>query len=495
MPAATNNRRNAKMSTPTLHSALLIDGHLVGGEGVAEAILNPASGEVLCSIAEASLEQLEAAVQAAHRAFPAWSRTTPAQRAATLLAIAEAIDAQAEQLAQLEALNCGKPLHLARQDVLPATADVFRFFAGAVRCQQGQLAGEYLEGHTSLVRRDPVGVVASIAPWNYPYLTAVNAIIPALMAGNAVLLKHASQTLLVGERFAQAFARAGLPDGLFHNLVLDHGQTGALIASGQVQQVNFTGSVEGGRMMESAAAGHFIGVGLELGGKDPAYVRGDADLAHAVENLVDGSFFNSGQSCCGIERIYVDHKLYPAFVEGFVELTRQYVLGNPLDQATTLGPLVRAQAAEFVRGQIAQATSRGAKALIDASSFAADAPGTPYLAPQVLVQVDHEMAVMREESFGPVVGIMPVASDAEAIALMNDSPYGLSAAIWTSDLDAAERLGEQLETGTVFMNRCDYLDPALAWTGVKHTGRGATLSRLGYEHLTRPKSFHLRHAL
>ena len=337
--------------------------------------------------------------------------------------------------------------------------------------------------------------VLVVAPWNYPYLTAVNAIIPALMAGNAVLLKHASQTLLVGERFAQAFARAGLPDGLFHNLVLDHGQTGALIASGQVQQVNFTGSVEGGRMMESAAAGHFIGVGLELGGKDPAYVRADADLAHAVENLVDGSFFNSGQSCCGIERIYVDHKLYPAFVEGFVELTRQYVLGNPLDQATTLGPLVRAQAAEFVRGQIAQATAKGARALIDASSFAADAPGTPYLAPQVLVQVDHEMAVMREESFGPVVGIMPVASDAEAIALMNDSPYGLSAAIWTSDLDAAERLGGQLETGTVFMNRCDYLDPALAWTGVKHTGRGATLSRLGYEHLTRPKSFHLRHAL
>jgi acyl-CoA reductase-like NAD-dependent aldehyde dehydrogenase len=247
--------------------------------------------------------------------------------------------------------------------------------------------------------------------------------------------------------------------------------------------------------MESAAAGHFIGVGLELGGKDPAYVRGDADLAHAVENLVDGSFFNSGQSCCGIERIYVDKALYPAFVDGFVELTRQYVLGSPLDEATTLGPLVRSSAAEFVRGQIAEAKSKGAKALIDPASFANDAPGTAYLAPQVLTGVNHGMAVMRDESFGPVVGIMPVASEAEAIALMNDSPYGLSAAIWTEDLDAAERIGQQLETGTVFMNRCDYLDPALAWTGVKHTGRGATLSRLGYEHLTRPKSFHLRHQL
>src|SRR5690606_6007076 len=182
----------------------------------------------------------------------------------------------------------------------------------------------------------------------------------------------------------------------------------------------------------------------------------------------DGAFFNSGQSCCGIERIYVDKALYPAFVDGFVELTRQYVLGSPLDEATTLGPLVRSGAAEFVRGQIAEARGKGARALIDPASFANDAPGTAYMAPQVLVDVNHGMAVMREESFGPVVGIMPVDGDAEAIALMNDSPYGLSAAIWTEDLDAAERIGGQLETGTVFMNRCDYLDPALAWTGVKH---------------------------
>ena len=259
--------------------------------------------------------------------------------------------------------------------------------------------------------------------------------------------------------------------------------------------MNFTGSVEAGKAMESAASGRFLGMGLELGGKDPAYVRADANLEHAVENLVDGSFFNSGQSCCAVERIYVDQKIYPAFVERFVALTRQYVLGNPLDEATTLGPMVTPGAADFVRGQIAEALAKGAKALIDPTAFPADVPGSAYLAPQVLVDVTHQMSVMRDESFGPVVGIMPVASDDEAIALMNDSEFGLSASIWTQDLAAAERLGNEIDTGTVFMNRCDYLDPALAWTGVKNSGRGVTLSRLGYEHLTRAKSFHLRHEI
>jgi len=352
---------------------------------------------------------------------------------------------------------------------------------------------EPVAGFRRYIKREPLGTVLVVAPWNYPYLTAVNTIIPALMAGNSVILKHASQTLLVGERFAEAMRLAQLPQGLFHNLLLDHRQTAAIIGSGRVQQVNFTGSVDAGKAMESAATGRFIGVGLELGGKDPAYVRADANLDHAVENLVDGSFFNSGQSCCAIERIYVDQAIYPAFVESFVALTRQYVLGNPLDQATTLGPLVSPGAADFVRGQIADAVKQGARALIDPKAFAADVPGSAYLAPQVLVDVSHQMSVMREESFGPVVGIMPVDGDDEAIALMNDSPFGLSASLWTQDLDAAERLGNAIATGTVFMNRCDYLDPALAWTGVKHSGRGVTLSPLGYEHLTRAKSFHLRH--
>jgi acyl-CoA reductase-like NAD-dependent aldehyde dehydrogenase len=348
------------------------------------------------------------------------------------------------------------------------------------------------DGFKRYVRRDPLGIVLTVAPWNYPYLTAVNSVIPALMAGNAVLLKHAAQTILVGDRFQAVMDRAGLPRGLFQTLVLSHEGTIKLIASGAVDQVCFTGSVGSGQAIEKAAAGTFSGVGLELGGKDPAYVRPDANLAHAIENLVDGSYFNSGQCCCGIERIYVHADVYDRFIEGFADLTRQYVLGDPLDQATTLGPMAQPRLAATVREHIAEAIGKGAKALIDSKAFAKDAPGSTYLAPQMLVNVDHSMKVMMEETFGPVVGLMKVKDDAEAIRLMNDSPYGLTASVWTRDRDTAERIGAEIETGTVFMNRCDYLDPGLAWTGVKDTGRGATLSKIGYEALTRPKSFHLR---
>ena len=350
-------------------------------------------------------------------------------------------------------------------------------------------------GFTRFVRREPVGVVAIIAPWNYPYLTAVNGIVPALMAGNTVILKHSHQTPLCAERFAAAFAAAGLPEGVFQALHLTHEASEAMIADRRVDYVNFTGSVSGGHAIQRAASGRFIATGLELGGKDPAYVRADARLDYAVENLVDGAFFNSGQSCCGIERIYVHHTVYDAFVEGAAELTRRYRLGDPRDADTNLGPMARAAAADFVRGQIAEATAAGASALIDAAGFTRDAAGSAYMAPQILIDVDHSMRVMTEESFGPVVGIMKVGSDEEAVRLMNDSAFGLTASIWTADEAAATALGQRLETGTVFMNRCDYLDPALAWTGVKDSGRGCTLSVLGYEALTRPKSFHLRTAI
>ena len=239
----------------------------------------------------------------------------------------------------------------------------------------------------------------------------------------------------------------------------------------------------------------FIGTGLELGGCDPVYVRNDANLAHAVENIVDGAYFNSGQSCCGLQRIYVHERLYGAFVDGFVELTRKYVLGNPLEEATTLGPVVRTAAADTIRAQIAASIDAGGKAAIREEDFPASRAGTPYLAPQVLLDVDHSTPVMREEIFGPVAGIMKVQSDEQAIELMNDSAYGLTAAIWTADADAALSIGDRIETGTWFMNRCDYLDPALAWVGVKDSGRGCTLAVVGYEHLTRPKSFHLRTTL
>jgi acyl-CoA reductase-like NAD-dependent aldehyde dehydrogenase len=341
------------------------------------------------------------------------------------------------------------------------------------------------------IEREAHGVVFVIAPWNYPYMTAINTVAPALMAGNTVVIKHASQTLLVGERLVRAFVEAGVPEDVFINVFLDHATTSALIAESSFNFVNFTGSVEGGRSIERAAAGTFTGLGLELGGKDPGYVMEDADLDAAVDTLMDGATFNSGQCCCGIERIYVNEALYDEFVEKSVAWVSNYKLGNPLDPDTTLGPMAHKRFAKVVREQIADAVSRGAKALVDPKLFPAD-DGGAYVAPQILVNVDHSMEFMREETFGPAVGIMKVKTDDEAIALMNDSKYGLTASLWTRDSGRASRIGRDLETGTVFMNRADYLDPALCWTGVKETGRGGSLSVIGFQNLTRPKSYHMK---
>jgi acyl-CoA reductase-like NAD-dependent aldehyde dehydrogenase len=457
-------------------------------------LISPVDGRIYAERQYADATQIEHTLAAAADAQAHWKRRPLSERAALCGAVVDAMLTMKDDIVPELAWQMGRPVRYCAGE-LRGFEERARHMIAIAPEALAAIEPTPVAGFRRLIQREPLGTVLVIAPWNYPYLTAVNTIIPALMAGNSVILKHASQTLLVGERFAQAAARAHLPAGLFNNLLLNHDQTAAIIGSARVQQVNFTGSVGAGHAMENAATGRFLGLGLELGGKDPAYVRADAHLDHAVENLVDGSFFNSGQSCCAVERIYVNEKIYPVFVERFAALTRQYVLGNPLDEATTLGPLVTPGAAVFVRGQIAEALALGAKALIDPTTFPADAPGSAYLAPQVLVDVTHQMSVMRDESFGPVVGIMPVASDDEAIALMNDSEFGLSASIWTQDLAAAERIGNEIDTGTVFMNRCDYLDPALAWTGVKNSGRGVTLSRLGYEHLTRAKSFHLRHEI
>jgi acyl-CoA reductase-like NAD-dependent aldehyde dehydrogenase len=351
---------------------------------------------------------------------------------------------------------------------------------------------EAKDGFTRYIKREPLGVVFVVAPWNFPYLTSVNAIMPALLAGNAVVLKHSAQTPLCAERLQQAFDEAGLPAGVFQHLHLSHSDTERVIQSPQINFVAFTGSVAGGEMVERAAVGRFIGVGLELGGKDPAYVRADANLQHAIETVTDGAIFNTGQSCCGIERVYVDQAIMPEFVDGVVELVRAYKLGRPDEAETNLGPLSKSSAAEFVRAQIDEAVAAGATAHIDQASFAANEAGTPYLAPQVLTGVDHSMRVMTEETFGPLVAIMSVSGDDEAVRLMNDSEFGLTAAIFTQDESAAIDIGNQIDTGTWFMNRCDYLDPALAWTGVKNSGRGCTLSSVGFEHMTRPKSYHLK---
>ena len=456
--------------------------------------ISPIDGQEVARRPLASPAHIAFTLRAAHVAQRAWAHVSIAERCTLVLKFMDAMLAMNQEIVPELALQMGRPVRFGGE---------FRGFEERVRYMtmiaedalKPVLPADPKPGFKRMIKRTPLGVVLVVAPWNYPYLTAVNTIAPALIAGNSVILKHASQTLLVGERFEQAMKAAGIPEGLFANVVLSHEQTSRLLASGGVNHVNFTGSVAGGKAIERAAAGTFTTMGLELGGKDPAYVRADVKLDHAIENLVDGAFYNSGQCCCGIERIYVHEAVYDKFLDGFVNLTRQYVLGNPMDEATTLGPMAHTRFADVVRRQTAEALAKGAKAHIDVKAFAANREGTPYLAPQVLTHVDHSMSVMKDESFGPVVGIMKVTSDEEAVRLMNDSPYGLTAGIWTSDLEAAERIGDHVETGTVFMNRCDYLDPALAWTGVKDTGRGASLSVIGFEMLTRPKSYHLRHAV
>jgi acyl-CoA reductase-like NAD-dependent aldehyde dehydrogenase len=456
--------------------------------------ITPVDGSVYVERPLADDAGVAAALAGAQAAQASWRRTPVAERQEMLTKAVDAFVAKKAEIAAEIAWQMGRPISQCPFEVA-GFEERARHMIAIAPSALADIAVEPKEGFTRFIRRDPLGVTFVVAPWNYPYLTAVNAVIPALMAGNAVLLKHSHQTPLCAERFAEAFQAAGLPEGLFQHLHLSHDATAKLIASPGVDFVSFTGSVSGGHAVQQAAATRFIGAGLELGGKDPAYVRADANLDHAIENVIDGAFFNSGQSCCGIERIYVHADVYDAFVEGAVELTRNYKLGNPIEPDTNLGPMVRASAAKFVRGQIADALAAGAKALIDPKAFPADEDGTPYMAPQVLIDVDHSMRVMTEESFGPVVGIMKVNSDAEAVALMNDSDFGLTASIWTTDADAALAIGDRVETGTWFMNRADYLDPALAWTGVKDSGRGCSLSHVGYEQLTRPKSFHLRTAI
>ncbi|MBI1180098.1 MAG: aldehyde dehydrogenase family protein [Alphaproteobacteria bacterium] len=434
---------------------------------------------------------VDAALEAAVAAQRRWKAVPLEERQRLLSRAVDAFVARGPEIAAELTWMMGRPVSQTPGEVR-GFEERARYMIEAAPRGLAPLEPEPKDGFIRYVAHEPLGVVAVVAPWNYPYLTAVNAVIPALAAGNAVLLKHSHQTPLCAERFAEAFREAGLPEGVFRHLHLSHADTAALVADDRIAGVCFTGSVDGGHAVQQALAGGFAAAGLELGGKDPAYVRADADLAHAVAGLVDGAMFNSGQSCCGIERIYVHEALFDDFVASALETARGYVLGDPTSLETTLGPMVRTAAADFVRGQVDEAVRQGAAALIDPSRFPADAPGTPYLAPQILVNVDHSMRIMTEETFGPAVGIMKVRSDEQAVRLMNDSRYGLTAAIWTADPDAARRLGGQVETGTVFMNRCDYLDPALAWSGVKDSGRGCTLSTLGYQYLTRPKSFHLR---
>jgi acyl-CoA reductase-like NAD-dependent aldehyde dehydrogenase len=454
-------------------------------------VISPVDGRVYAECSFASPGEIDAALKKARTAQAEWKRVPTAERVALCRRAMEYMLARKDELGAELSWQMGRPVRYTPSEIVRMSERAF-YMADIAEESLSDIVPAPLDGFTRFIHREPLGVVLAISPWNYPYLTGISVCAPAILAGNAVILKHSPQTPLCAERLVEAFTAAGLPDGVFQFLHTTAEDTEKLVQCGDIDFVAFTGSVAVGRAVQRAAVERFIGVGLELGGKDPAYVRPDADLAHAVENLVDGALFNSGQSCCAIERIYVHESVYDRFVEGAAELTRTYILDDPLKPETTLGPMVRTASADFVRRQIADAIASGSQALVDESAFPAARAGTPYLAPQILVGVDHSMSVMRDESFGPVVGIMKVASDEEAVRLMNDTPFGLTAAIWTGDEDAALRLGQELEVGTVFMNRCDYLDPALAWVGVKESGRGCSLSCLGYEHLTRPKSFHLR---
>ena len=452
-------------------------------------IVSPIDGRVYAERRLASGPEIEAAVARARHARALWREVTVGERTRHLEQFLHALLAQNDEIVPELAWQMGRPIRYGGE--ARGVEERTRYMLDIAEEALAPIEKPGKDGFRRWIAREPVGTVMVIAPWNYPFLTAVNSIVPALMAGNAVILKHASQTLLAGERFAAAMKAAGLPEGLFQTLVLSHGDTEKLIGSGAIDHINFTGSVEGGRRIERAAAGTFATLGLELGGKDPAYVRPDAVVEQAVEGLVDGSFFNSGQSCCGVERIYVHAEIYDRFVEGFVAAARGWTLGSPLDPETVVGPMATGRFADHVRGQTLEALRKGARAMLN-TRHDLDEESSPYLAPEVLTGVNHQMAVMREESFGPVVGIMKVADDEEAVTLMNDSPYGLTASIWTADLDTAASLGSRIETGTVFANRCDYLDPALVWTGVKDTGKGGALSELGYANLTQPKSYHLK---
>jgi len=453
--------------------------------------ISPVDGSVCVERPLATTAEIDAVLTRARAAQRAWRRVPLAERAAILAKFCDAFEARGGEIAREISVQMGRPIRYAPNEVR-GMLDRARTMIRLAPEGLADVIPEPKAGFNRFIRREPLGVVLTVAAWNYPYLIAVNSVVPALLAGNAVILKHSAQTPLCAERYAECFAAAGLPAGVFQVLHLAHADTERVIRDPRVDFVAFTGSVAGGHAVQRAAAERFIGVGLELGGCDPVYVRHDANLAHAVENIVDGAYFNSGQSCCGLQRIYVHERLYDAFVDGFVSLTKQYTLGNPLEEATTLGPVVRTAAAAAIRAQVQASIAAGARPALDPRAFKADRAGTPYLAPQVLLDVDQRMPVMREEIFGPVAGIMQVRSDAEAVALMNDSAFGLTAAVWTADEQAALALGAEIETGTWFMNRCDYLDPALAWVGVKDSGRGCTLSVVGYEHLTRPKSFHLR---
>ncbi len=439
----------------------------------------------------ANAQEIEKALENSKKVFLSWKQTPLNERKEILTKFVDSFLSNNKEIEEELCRQMGRPISQCGGE-MRGFEERARYMIEKSEEALERVISKKNNEFDNFITKDPLGTIFIIAPWNYPYNTSVNSIVPSLLSGNTIILKHSSQTPLCAEQLFKAAKLSGLPEGVFQFLHLDHQSTSNIISDKRIDHVLFTGSVSGGRQVKKAIGERFINAGLELGGKDPAYVRKDCNLHHAIENLADGSFYNSGQSCCGIERIYVDSEIYSDFVDGIKSFTEKYILDDPLKPETNLGPVVKLSAAKSIRSQVKEALLNGAKDVVAKNNFQISEDSNCYVSPSVLINVDHSMNFMMEETFGPTVGIMKVDNEDQAEKYMNDSPYGLTASIWTSDKEFAEKFGQRINTGTFFMNRCDYLDPGLAWTGVKNTGTGVTLSVLGFDHVTRAKSYHYR---
>lgn len=460
--------------------------------GTSFQIVSPVDGQVYRTVETLSLEKALTKLSQAEVAQAAFRRTSVVERTALCRRFMEVMRERQGEFAAEVTMAMGKPLSQAEGEIGGLCTRTEALCLSAPYALLDQLLPEK-PGLTRFIRREPLGIVLDIAAWNYPYVVAINVVAPAILAGNAVLLKHAPQTAVVAEQFEEAFRAAGAPVGLVQSLMVDHETVNELLKTRRIHHVGFTGSVRGGaEVYARVAEAGFASCGLEMGGKDAAIVLDDADFESTVANLVDGAFYNAGQSCCAVERIYVPSKMHDAFVSAFVAETHKLKLGDPRLSKTTLGPVVNAQAAVRIREQVEAALRAGAKLETNDLLFEAPFESGCYLPPQVLTGVTHAMDVMSEETFGPVVGIMAYETEAEAVRLANDSRYGLTASVWSKSHERALPICEQLEVGTVYLNRCDAVDPDLPWVGVKESGLGFTLSHGGIVSMTRPKSFNLR---